>query len=261
MNYQEFINTYNGQAIDYDGGYGVQCVDLIKLYLDVCFGIKIGAIGNAEAYWRRYEEVPALRNNFNRIENNPDFIPQTGDIVIWGTGLSKYGHVAIATGEGTTSWFASYDQNWNGKPMHWVKHTYKLDFKGVLRPKMSYQAHVQDIGWQDVVGEGQEAGTTGQSKRVEAIKIFSPGIAYRAYLQDTGWTDWVSNGQECGTTGESRRLEAIEIKSPLPLLVHAHLQDTGWQNQEQNIGYYTGMGTVGEARRLEAFTIKLIDNL
>ena len=34
MNYQEFINAYNGKATDYDGAYGAQCVDLIKAYLN-----------------------------------------------------------------------------------------------------------------------------------------------------------------------------------------------------------------------------------
>ena len=42
MNYSEFINTYNGKGFDYDGVSGVQCVDLIKMYLDKVFGIKDG---------------------------------------------------------------------------------------------------------------------------------------------------------------------------------------------------------------------------
>jgi len=36
---------------------------------------------------------------------------------------------------------------------------------------LMYQAHVQDVGWQDWVNEGEVAGTTGQSKRLEAIRI------------------------------------------------------------------------------------------
>ena len=34
-----------------------------------------------------------------------------------------------------------------------------------------YSAHVQGIGWQDWVVDGQTAGTTGLAKRVEAVKI------------------------------------------------------------------------------------------
>lgn len=36
---------------------------------------------------------------------------------------------------------------------------------------VSYQTHVQDIGWQAPVSNGMTAGTTGHAKRVEALKI------------------------------------------------------------------------------------------
>ncbi len=36
---------------------------------------------------------------------------------------------------------------------------------------VSYQTHVQDIGWQAPVSNGMTAGTTGRAKRVEALKI------------------------------------------------------------------------------------------
>ncbi len=37
MNYDEFVNEYIGEGIDYDGVYGVQCVDLTQLYVDKVF--------------------------------------------------------------------------------------------------------------------------------------------------------------------------------------------------------------------------------
>lgn len=116
MTYDEFVAEYNGKAIDYDRtDIGVQCVDLAKLYLDKVLGIKIGAIGNAEAYWRRYNEIPELKKNFDRIPNTVTFIPQKGDVIVWGTKLSKHGHIAIATGDGNVKNFTSYDQNWRYK--------------------------------------------------------------------------------------------------------------------------------------------------
>lgn len=60
---------------------------------------------------------------------------RNGDIVVWDKRHGKYGHIAIATGEGNTSYFYSYDQNWIIKKMHKVKHDYKGGFAGVLRPK------------------------------------------------------------------------------------------------------------------------------
>ena len=35
---------------------------------------------------------------------------------------------------------------------------------------ISYSTHVQDIGWMNYVRNNELAGTTGQSKRLEAIK-------------------------------------------------------------------------------------------
>lgn len=132
MNYQEFINEYNGKSFDYDGVAGVQCVDLAKMYLDKVFGIKPGAWGNAKDYYENFNNLP-IKNSFTRIANTPSFVPQKGDIVVWGTGVGKYGHIAIATGEGNTHQFYSYDLNWGSKKVHKVLHNYKR-FLGVLRP-------------------------------------------------------------------------------------------------------------------------------
>ena len=137
MNYQEFINAHNGKGTDYDGAYGVQCVDLIKAYLKKVFNISPGAWGNAHAYYDNFYSIPGLYNNFTRITNTASFVPQKGDIIVWrkGTGF-PYGHIAICNGEGTTSWFKSYDQNWTGKndKCTLITHNYNM-VAGVLRPK------------------------------------------------------------------------------------------------------------------------------
>ena len=135
MTFNEFVKNFNGRATDFDKGSGVQCVDLAKMYIYYVLGITPKAIGNAEAYWNRYNELPYLHDNFIRIFNSPSFVPQKGDIVVWDKRHGKYGHIAVATGEGTTSWFKSYDQNWIIKKMHLVKHDYKGGFAGVLRPR------------------------------------------------------------------------------------------------------------------------------
>ena len=135
MTLNEFVNLFNGKATDFDKGSGVQCVDLAKMYIYYVLGINPQSIGNAEAYWRRYNELSYLHDNFNRIPNTASFVPQKGDIAVWDKRHGKYGHIAICTGEGTTSYFYSYDQNWIIKKMHKVKHSYKDGFAGVLRPK------------------------------------------------------------------------------------------------------------------------------
>lgn len=76
MTFDEFIRIYDGKAVDYDGGAGIQCVDLAKLYNDKVLGIPPKDIGNAEAYWNRYDELPLLHDNFAKISNDPNYVPQ-----------------------------------------------------------------------------------------------------------------------------------------------------------------------------------------
>ena len=49
---------------------------------------------------------------------------------------------------------------------------FRLYLTGVPDKKLYYEAHVQDIGWQGVRKDGEVAGTTGQSKRIEAVRIW-----------------------------------------------------------------------------------------
>lgn len=98
---------------------------------------------------------------------------------------------------------------------------------------LTYQAHVQNIGWQPAVtttgdtpiDSASAAGTVGQSLRMEAFKLTlngMPGYAvkYQAHVQNKGWmspvetengTD-ISNAGEAGTDGQSLRMEALRIE-------------------------------------------------
>ncbi|MBW3572956.1 MAG: hypothetical protein KY467_17815 [Gemmatimonadetes bacterium] len=84
-------------------------------------------------------------------------------------------------------------------------------------PRVCYQAHVQDYGWQaPVCGNGQYVGTTGQARRMEAVAIWlegdtDEGICYEVYVQTYGWQGLSCNGQVAGTTGQGLRLEAIAV--------------------------------------------------
>ena len=62
------------------------------------------------------------------------------------------------------------------------------------------------------------SGTTGESKRLEAIQIRLTGeianhcdIYYRVHSQNFGWLDWASNGGMAGTAGFGYRAESLQI--------------------------------------------------
>lgn len=80
-----------------------------------------------------------------------------------------------------------------------------------------YQAHVQDIGWQNWINNGDLAGTTGRNLKMEAIRIKlknleNYSVEYRVHVQDIGWQEWKIDGELAGTTGRNLKIEALEIK-------------------------------------------------
>ncbi|MBU5480814.1 RICIN domain-containing protein [Blautia sp. MSJ-19] len=130
---QEAVNwayAQEGKFLDYDGAYGAQCVDLIKYYY-AYFGVAGYAKGNGCDYVSN-----TLPNGWTRIKNTPDFVPEPGDIAVWGTELSSAGHVAIILSANSHS-FVSMDQNWpRGSSCKQVTHTYSK-FWGVIRPNFT----------------------------------------------------------------------------------------------------------------------------
>ena len=132
---------------------------------------------------------------------------------------------------------------------------------------LTYCAHVQDYGWMNPVTSNQVAGTTGQSKRVEALKIGLPenlrslgDIRVETHVQDYGWIGAVGNNQVAGTTGQSKRVEALkvsltgELANQYDVIYRVHVQDIGWQNWVRN-GRIAG--TTGQSKRIEAIQIYL----
>ena len=131
---------------------------------------------------------------------------------------------------------------------------------------ITYQTHVQNIGWQAEKADGEVSGTSGQSLRLEAIKIklgssIDGGLTYATHVQDIGWQSFVSNGQLSGTSGQSKRLEAIKINltgnatNQYDIYYRVHAQNFGWLGWSKN---GQSAGTAGYSYRLEAIQIVLV---
>ena len=155
----------------------------------------------------------------------------------------------------------------------------KLDRKGNVAPgdvkdtfrkaKISYRTHVQSYGWQDYKYDGEMSGTSGRSKRLEAIQIknlisdAAGDIEYRTQIQTYGWeTKWVKNGGMSGTSGRSKRLEAIQIRltdeleEQYDIYYRVHAQTYGWLGWAKN---GESAGTEGLSKRLEGIEIVLVE--
>ena len=143
ITYDAFEKKYLGKAVDYDGVYGVQCVDLFDQYIKEVFGITGVWCNGAKDLYKKFNSYPALVKNFTRIANTRELVVKKGDVVIWGGG--SWGHVGICTGKGNIDWFETIEENTLGKHEKTQKVTHYYNKKtgvdscspvlGVLRPK------------------------------------------------------------------------------------------------------------------------------
>lgn len=134
---------------------------------------------------------------------------------------------------------------------------------------VAYNTHIQYKGWESDFSkkDGQTSGTSGESLRLEGIKIKlinanDISIKYQTHIQNVGWQNWKSDGEMAGTSGQSLRLEGIKIKlentEKYSVMYRVHVQNIGWQDWK-----YDGemAGTSGQSLRLEAIEIKIIDKV
>jgi len=129
------------------------------------------------------------------------------------------------------------------------------------KPNVTYSTHVQNIGWQETKSNGQTAGTTGKSLRLEGIAIDYNGeghLEFQCHIQNVGWQSARNGGEIGGTLGKSFRLEAIKISlvgTENHVAYRVHIQDVGWTDWKQDGAI---AGTVGESKRVEAIEIKIV---
>ena len=133
---------------------------------------------------------------------------------------------------------------------------------------IQYEAHVSNIGWMSSKRDGSTAGTTGQSKAVEDLKvsILNPvedgSVQIDAHVSGIGWQGWdTPSAFEGGTTGQGRAVEAVRLRLTGSL---AKDYDVYYRVHASNIGWMAWAkdgeeaGTTGMSCSLEAVQIKLI---
>lgn len=134
-------------------------------------------------------------------------------------------------------------------------------------PTIQYVAHVQDIGWQPAVDNGATAGTTGQGRRIEAIKVLlknsaiAGSVTYELHLANIGWQGAVSDGAIAGTTGRSIQAEAVKIylsgdaADYFDIYYRAHSAEYGWLDWAKN---GAPAGTTKAGYSLQALQIVIV---
>ena len=134
---------------------------------------------------------------------------------------------------------------------------------------VAYHSHVQSYGWeQQWYHDGDQSGTTGQSKRIEAIEMklegapFNGSIEYRSHVQGKGWEkSWAADGATSGTTGKGKRVEALQVRltgdmaDRYSVWYRVHSQKSGWLGWAKD---GEPAGTAGLARRVEAYQVQVL---
>lgn len=91
--FDEWLAQSKGKALSIDNNNSLDCVDVPKSWATFLFNVSwvqtIG-YGNAKDLYNN-----ASSNYFDKIPNSPTGVPNPGDIIVWGTGIGIYGHIAV----------------------------------------------------------------------------------------------------------------------------------------------------------------------
>lgn len=147
---------------------------------------------------------------------------------------------------------------------------------------ISVEAHVSSVGWQAAVGNGGTAGTTGQSRAVEALRVRLSGelsarytVWYRVHSAEFGWLGWACDGADAGSAGYGRAVQAVQVAvlpkgdpapgdtacpfksrsdEPASITVRSHTSNIGWMSP---VGGGSVAGTTGRGLPMEALEAQL----
>jgi len=130
---------------------------------------------------------------------------------------------------------------------------------------MAGEKREPSVGWGGYFSNGESAGTTGQKRAIEAIKVkLSPATAgsirYDTFMESVGWLGWQYDDAAAGWTGRGKAVEAIKIELTGALAqrytvkYRVHMSSVGWT------GWFTNgeaAGLTGQKRQVEAIEILL----
>lgn len=106
MTLTEFIQSYVGKKVDFDGRFGAQCVDLYRQYCSSVLEVpQSPAVEGAKDIFRKHGVLEVTTEH-----SEAEYAP--GDVLVWGaTKNNKYGHVAILVAVYNAKYFVVLEQD------------------------------------------------------------------------------------------------------------------------------------------------------
>lgn len=248
------------QALDYLAGLGGKTMIYTGYAEYSKYKSVINSLPSSCAWWEsRYGLNNGSYNSKYPCHSGVDFHQYTS--VGNCPGITSKCDLNRLTGTKTESWFKTKQEVKVSDPDGTVK-----DNSGVFQSKtdkfgeVSYQGHLRNIGWANWQCDGAMIGSTGQSRRIEALRIQPvKQMDVTVHMKDTGDKTYknITKDTVIGTVGESRRLEALMIESSDTVyLYRVHQKDLGWSSWCVN-GQWAGQK--GKSKQMEAVEIKVAD--
>lgn len=246
---ESVVNAYNWSSVA-NGNYGLWVAKYADNVPDYNFNMAGAGKVPSVKWWStialwQWTSVGRLNGH----NGNLDCSVFYGDAAAW----DKY--VGKSTSSGSTT--TTKPVNPDGE----VK-----DNAGVFQAKkdqigeVSYQGHLRQYGWGNWQCDGAMIGSTGQNRRIEALRIQPVNqMDVTVHMKDTGDKVYknITKDTIIGTVGESRRLEALKIESADTVyLYRVHQRDIGWSEWCVN-GQWAGVK--GKSKQIEAVEIKVAD--
>ena len=97
MTLKEFVKSYSGEKVDWDGHFGAQCVDLARQYFHEVWNIpQPEGVEGAKDFFLLHEKRP-IQNRYCYCQTYyPGMQPPDGAVVIFGENMTnRYGHIGI----------------------------------------------------------------------------------------------------------------------------------------------------------------------
>lgn len=192
----EWLASAPGRAMNPDGHYGLQCVDLVDQYAQDIFGVpwpqSVGGVTGAKQLLDRVPDEFWIRTDNN--PNDPNAIPSQGDVVVFaGSAINEWGHTAVVdSADQNGMWVVQQDGfaapliwadgNWySGKPAHRIWLNYYQNGTGSIsgwltpkREKLIRQdpAPVTSIAGNQRITASAVNQRTGASRSASVVKTF-----------------------------------------------------------------------------------------
>lgn len=241
------VNAYNWSSV-VKGDYGLWVAKYADYIPDYNFNMAGAGKAPSVKWWRtialwQWTSVGRLNGH----NGNLDCSVFYGDASTW----DKY------LGKSTSSGSTTKPVNPDGE----VK-----DNAGVFQSKkdqtgeVAYQGHLRQYGWANWQCDGAMIGSTGQNRRMEALRIDPVNhMDVAVHIKDIGDKVYrnITKDTIIGTIGQELRLEALKIMSgDTVYLYRVHQKDIGWSNWCVN-GQWAGQK--GKSLQIEAVEIKVAD--